>query len=217
LLAFDEDGSHVQLLIPVEKEVPGNRMNDAKCDSRGRLWVGTFSTSLERDAGRVYRIDGDHSVTEIFAGVHISNGFAWNLDETLLYFNDTGKRLTYVFDYEIETGTASNRRVFLKFGRDEGMPDGMCADAEGCLWIALYGGSVVRRYSPKGDLLGVINLPVKAVTSCCFGGPDLRDLYITTAWHEPEWVKPPSPRELAGSLFCCRLDTGGLPAHSFSG
>lgn len=217
LLAFDKDGSHVQLLVPVEKGVPDNRMNDAKCDSRGRLWVGTFSTRLERDAGRLYRIDSDLAVTEVFAGVHISNGFAWNPEETLLYFNDTGKRLTYVFDYEIETGAASNPRVFLRFSREEGMPDGMCADAQGCLWIAFYGGSVVRRYSPQGELIGVIHLPVKAVTSCCFGGSDFRDLYITTAWHEPAWVKPSSPRELAGSLFCCRLETGGLPAHRFSG
>ena len=118
LLAFDKDGSHAQLLVPVEKGIPGNRMNDAKCDSRGRLWVGTFSTRLERDLGRLYRIDRDLTVTEVFAGVHISNGFAWNPEETLLYFNDTGKRLTYVFDYEIATGTASNPRVFLRFSRE---------------------------------------------------------------------------------------------------
>lgn len=217
LIAFDAEGRNEHLLVPVEQDRPGNRMNDAKCDSRGRLWVGTFATVFEKDSGMLYRIDPDHTVTPAWPGVYVANGIDWSPDEKRMYFNDTGKRLVQMFDYDIERGTVSNLRSLVHLERGEGLPDGLCVDAEGCLWLAVYGGRMVRRYSPEGEWLGAVHLPVAAVTSCCFGGPDLRDLYITTAWHEPKWVQPKSTRPPAGALFRCRPGVPGRPMHPYGG
>ncbi len=216
LLSVHEDGSEVALLLPIENDLTGNRMNDGKCDSRGRLWSGTFSTRFEPDAGTLYRIDPDLTVTPAVDAVRVSNGIAWSPDDRLLYFNDTFARGIDVFDYDIELGQVSNRRRFVDIDRDVGLPDGMAVDSEGCVWVALFYSSEVRRYSPDGTWIGVVSLPVARVTSCNFGGPDLTDLYITTAdfrihddgkAHEPE----------AGFVFRCRPGVRGLPSHKFAG
>lgn len=216
LLALDSLASAPRLLVPVEGDLPHNRMNDGKCDSRGRLWTGTFSTALKSVAGTLYRIDPDLSVHKALQGVHISNGMAWSPDEKYFYYCDTGKRTVYRFDYDIDSGELSNQRVFVQLTREEGLPDGMASDAQGCVWIAVYGGGAVRRYSPDGAWIGTIHLPVKAVTSCAFAGDDWSDLYITTAWHVPKWALP-SPRENAGSVFRCRPGIAGAPVYAFAG
>ncbi len=216
LLSVDENTGDVALLVPIERDLPDNRMNDGKCDSRGRLWSGTFSIRFEPGAGTLYRIDADLSVTPAVAGVRVSNGIAWSPDERLVYFIDTLSRGIDVFDYDIEAGLMSNRRRFVEIDRDIGLPDGLTVDEEGCVWVALFNGSQVRRYSPEGNWIGVVSLPVARVTSCNFGGPDLQDLYITTADfslhddgnpHEPE----------AGFLFRCRPGVRGMLSHRFAG
>lgn len=216
LLSVSEDGSDVALLVPIEKDQPNNRMNDGKCDSRGRLWSGTFSKRFERGAGTLYRIDPDLKLTPAVQGIRVSNGIAWSPDDSLFYYNDTLSRGVDVYDYDINHGLVSNRRRFVDIDRETGLPDGMAVDAEGGVWVALFNGGQVRRYSPDGALIGVVSLPVARVTSCNFGGPDLEDLYITTADlrthddgnpHEPE----------AGYLFRCRPGVKGLPSHKFAG
>ena len=213
LLSYDEKGVS-SLLVPIEASLKTNRMNDGKCDSRGRLWSGTFSLTFKRGAGNLYRIDPDLSVTKAVSGIRVSNGIAWNKNETLMYFNDTLSSGIDVFDYDIEHGTLSNRRRFVDIERDQGLPDGLTVDAEGCVWVALFYGGEVRRYDPQGELVGVVKLPTSRITSCNFGGADLTDLYITTADfkinddglpHEPE----------AGYVFKCNPGVSGLPSYSF--
>lgn len=212
----DEATGALEIIAPIETELPDNRMNDAKCDSRGRLWVGSLSMSYVRGAGALYRVDPDHRFVQVATGVSISNGIAWSPDETRMYFNDTRGRGVDVFDYDIETGAATNRRRFVAIDRSDGLPDGMTVDADGHLWVAQFRGGIVRRYSPSGEPVGSVSMPVSQVTSCAFGGPDLRDLYITSATHTltPEALR----REpLSGAIFRCRPGVAGIPANAFAG
>ncbi|MCX4149981.1 MULTISPECIES: SMP-30/gluconolactonase/LRE family protein [Paraburkholderia] len=216
LLSVQENDPDADLLVPLEFEKRGNRMNDAKCDSLGRLWSGTFSTTFEPKAGSLYCIDPNYSVTKAAEGVYISNGIAWSPDETKMYYADTAKRGVDVFDYDIHTGGISNRRRFVNIDRADGLPDGMATDAQGYLWVALYCGGVVRRYSPEGEWVGTVTLPVAGVTSCGFGGKDLQDLYITTANHLPAHTGL-IPEPGAGALFRCRPGIAGMPVYPFGG
>ena len=211
LLAVEPDGQR-SLLVPVERDRPFQRLNDAKCDSRGRLVTGTFSVKFERGLGALYRIDPDLSVSRLQTGVSISNGIGWSPDETILYYVDTSSRGIDCFDYDIETGAIANRRRFVAVAREEGFPDGLAVDAEGHVWIALYRGGAVRRYAPDGRLVATVSLPVSGVTSCNFGGPDLGDLYITTARHGIAAGRLAEEPD-AGALFRCRPGVTGLPSH----
>jgi len=216
LLALSERSPNVSTLVPIEKDRPGNRMNDAKCDSRGRLWSGTFSMTFEPKAGSIYRIDPDLQLHRMAGDVYISNGIAWNPAETLMYYVDTAKRGIDVFDYDVETGDVHNRRRFVDIDRTDGLPDGVAMDAEGCLWVALYFGGAIRRYSPDGQWIGTIKLPLAAVTSCGFGGKDLKDLYITTGTHTQKKGQQ-FPQLHAGALFRCRPGVSGMPVYPFGG
>lgn len=216
LLEVTENSGRARLLLPIEQDRPLNRMNDGKCDSHGRLWSGTLSVRFERGAGSLYRIDPNLSLVRAVEGVRVSNGIAWSPDETLLYFNDTLSRGVDVFDYDTGSGSLSNRRRFVEIEREIGLPDGMAVDTEGCVWVALFHGGQVRRYSPDGAWIGVVSLPVARVTSCNFGGPDLEDLYITTADLKICDDGKPHERE-AGFVFRCRPGMKGLPSHKFAG
>ncbi|WP_336965299.1 SMP-30/gluconolactonase/LRE family protein [Sphingobium aquiterrae] len=214
LLAVGDDGS-IELLVPIEKDLD-HRMNDAKCDARGRLWSGTFSMAFERGAGSLYRVGAGLEPNKMLGDVFVSNGMGWSPDDSIFYYVDTGARAIDAFDYDIETGEISNRRRFLDIPRPAGLPDGMAVDAEGCLWVALYLGGAVRRFSPEGVCLGAISLPMARVTSCNFGGPQLEELYITTAnqlIHDDG--RPHEPH--AGATYRCRPGVRGLPSHRFAG
>ena len=201
---------------PAEEKVRlGNRFNDGKCDPRGRFWAGTMAVSEARAAGGLYRLDADGSVHRILDDVSISNGIVWTADR--MYYIDSPTREVAVFDYDDATGSVSNRRVAVRFPADHGWPDGMALDAEGMLWIAEWDGSRVSRWDPaNGKLLRQIMLPVSRVTSCAFGGPDLDEMYVTSAWTRlTEEARRDQP--LAGGLF--RVDPGvtGAPTFSFAG
>jgi len=215
LLAVSEAGE-VSLLVPVEQDQPGNRMNDAKCDSAGRLWVGTFSEDFTPGAGSLYRIDPDLSVHHIWRDIRVSNGIAWNADESRMYFIDTLARGIDVFDFDAESGTLANQRRFANIPREDGLPDGIAVDADGYVWVALFHGGEVRRYRPDGMLTERIVLPVARVSSCNFGGPELRDLYITTADFRLHDDGQPHEKH-AGYLFACQPGPCGLPSHPFGG
>ena len=204
------------LLVEIELDRPNNRLNDAKCDSMGRLWTGSFSEKFEQGAGSLYRIDQNKNVSQIESGFRVSNGIAWNKEETKLYFVDTLSSVINLFDYDIISGDVSNKRKFIEIDRSHGLPDGLTVDESGDVWVALFHGGQVRQYSSDGQLVGVIRLPVSRVTSCIFGGKDHRDLFITTADFKSHKDGKPH-EEKAGYVFRCRPGPRGLPSYKFAG
>jgi sugar lactone lactonase YvrE len=183
------------------------RMNDGACDGAGRFWAGSMHLDETGGAGCLYRLDADHSVTTICDGVTVSNGIAWSADDTLLYYIDTPRGTVDAWDYDPSTGDVTNRRVLFQVD-GPGLPDGMVADEEGGLWIAMWEGSCVRRYTPDGQLTDVIEVPAAHTTKPAFGGPDLRDLYITSAAGAGEYP---------GGLFVAQPGMRGVAATPYQG
>jgi sugar lactone lactonase YvrE len=196
---------------------PEIRLNDAKVDPRGRIFVGSMAYDEERGAGRLWRVDPDLAVTEVLDGLTVSNGLDWSPDLTRMYFNDSGGRHVDVLDYDVETGSATGRRVLHALADDQpGFPDGMTVDAEGNLWVAVWGGHCVLGISPDGELLDKVDVPAAQTASCAFGGPGLRTLYITTATSGLSQADlAPTPN--AGGVFAAEVGVTGRPAWRFAG
>jgi sugar lactone lactonase YvrE len=213
---LDEGTDKVNIFAPIEGDDPGNRMNDAKCDPQGRLWAGTMAFDFHAGAASLYRIDADRAVTRVMADLTISNGLGWSPDGDVMYFIDSG---TYGLDahaFNGSTGEIGPAERLITFAPEEGMPDGLTVDAEGGIWVALFGGSQVRRHAPDGSVLGSVKLPATQVTSACFGGPDLQDMYITTAAFQLDAAEL-EQQPLAGSVFTCRPGVTGLPSTPYAG
>ena len=204
---LDPATGELALLAHAEPDVPENRMNDGACDKAGRFFAGTMAEDESPGAGTLYRLGTDHQVTRVLGGVSISNGIGWSLDESRMYYVDSPTLGIDVFDYDAGSGTIGNRRVFAAVGGGA-IPDGLAVDADGCVWVALWGGAAVSRYGPDGRLRQTLEIPADNVTCCAFGGPDLGTLYITTA---------AGPGRCAGALFACRPGPAGLPANPFRG
>jgi sugar lactone lactonase YvrE len=213
---LDPATGQTRLFALVEADKPDNRMNDGYCDARGRFWAGTMSMAREKQAGALYRLDPNGVVTSMLGGVTTSNGVDWSLDGTLMYYIDTDTSQVDVFDFDAARGTIANRRPFAVIPPDAGRPDGLIVDAEGGIWVALWGGSAIRRYTSTGELERTIPMPVPHPTKCAFGGPDLDVLYITSASIalSPQ-QRAANPR--AGDLFHCRPGVKGRPATAFAG
>jgi sugar lactone lactonase YvrE len=208
---LDPDSGRLELIAEVERELEGNRMNDGKCDSAGRFWAGTMALASRRGAGALYRLGADRRVERVLDGVGISNGLDWSPDDRLMYYIDTLEDRVDVLDFDPATGAVANRRPFVTI-EGPGHPDGMTVDAEGGLWVALWGGGRIAHYLPDGTEVEGVEVPVAQTSSCAFGGPDLRYLYITTAWQH----LPQDRRERhAGGLFRCRPGVAGRPANVF--
>lgn len=205
----------IQLIAAVERNNSGNRMNDGKCDTSGRFWAGSMARDGVPGAGAFYRLDREHRVEKILNDVTCSNGLGWSPDDSHMYYIDTGTGGVDVFDYDRASGRISGRRRLLDIPPQEGVPDGMTIDCDGCLWIALWGGGVVHRYTPDGVRDQTVRLPVSLVTSCTFGGPNLDDLYISTASELSEAKLRQQPH--AGGLFVCRPGVTGTPANAYGG
>jgi sugar lactone lactonase YvrE len=199
-----------------DAEPEGNRLNDGKCDPAGRFWVGTMSASRD-PSGALYCVEPDGGYRSMLTGVTVSNGIVWTADEKTMYYIDTAAECVRAFDYRKDDGAISAERTIVEVSGEMGRPDGMAIDAEGMIWVAMFRGSTVRRFNPtNGALLETVELPASNVTSCAFGGDDLRDLYITTA---RVGLTDDAARQqpLAGGLFCARVDTPGVLAHLFAG
>ena len=188
--------------IPEERE---NRFNDVLADPSGRVLCGTMSTPKRR--GRLYRMDRDGRLTVLLEDIGCSNGLAFSRDRKQLYYTDSYAREIYLFDYESDTGTITNRRIFATVPETEGMPDGMTIDADGGIWSARWDGGCVVRYTPDGKEHLRISLPAKKVSSVTFGGKGYSDMYVTTAGGENR------SDEGAGAGALYRLKTGfsGVP------
>jgi sugar lactone lactonase YvrE len=188
------------------------RMNEGGCDPDGRFYCGSMAYDQRPGAGALYRLDPDGSVHVVLRNVTISNGLEWSPDGSKAYYNDTPTHRIDVFDYDGEAGL-TGRRAFVDLSHEAKLPDGLTVDEEGGVWVALYGGAAVRRYTPEGMLDEVIEVPAKQVTACTFGGPDLNQLFITTSREGLEPGKDP----LAGSLFRCAVGVAGRPVREFAG
>ncbi|HEX6720501.1 MAG TPA: SMP-30/gluconolactonase/LRE family protein [Burkholderiaceae bacterium] len=228
-LALGDDGSQLLALdLELQRRAPAgalspfarveqgldNRLNDGRVDARGRFWVGTMDNQLHRPNGALYRVDPDGGVHRMLDGVIVSNGIAFAPDGATLYFTDTRRHTTWRFDLDLDDGTLSNRCVFADHTASRERPDGACVDADGCIWVAFFAGRRVVRHRPDGTIDRLVPMPVTNPTCVCFGGTDLRTLYVTSATKfltQQQRAREP----LAGSLFAIDGLAQGLPEQRF--
>jgi sugar lactone lactonase YvrE len=217
LARVDMKSGTVDYVVNPESELPGNRFNDGKVGPDGCIWAGTMSLTEEEGAGSFYRIDPSSLESQKqFGGVTISNGLAWTADGSVLYYIDTPTMKVSAFDFDVASGTISNRRTVIEIPEGVGYPDGMTIDDEGMLWIAMWAGWGVLRFNPAtGEIIGKINVPVECVSACCFAGPDRDSLIITTSSRDLTDEKRPAQPH-AGSLFIARPGVTGPTARIFN-
>ena len=211
---FDPATGGTRLLVPVEPDRPDNRINDGVVDAAGRLWFGTMDDREAGGSGRFYRLEADGSLYDAGGPAPITNGPALSPDGRTLYQVDTLARTVTACTLDAD-GRVIARAPFVTIEPAAGNPDGPAVDAEGCVWIALYGGWEARRYSPAGELLEEVRFPVSNITKLAFGGADLRTAFATTARHllgDAERVAQPQ----AGHLFAFEVAVPGLPATELS-
>jgi xylono-1,5-lactonase len=214
LFHFDPATGSFDRIARVDQDHPRNRLNDGYVDAAGRLWFGTMDNEHADPTGSLYRFAND-TLARMDPGYVITNGPTMSPDARTLYHVDTFNQCVHAFDVDAR-GDVSGKRLFLKVAEPGVYPDGPTIDAQGNLWISMWGGGCVRCYSPLGALLHSIELPVSQCTKAAFGGADLRTLYITTAstgLSEQQRARQP----LAGALFRVRVDVPGLPANEFAG
>jgi sugar lactone lactonase YvrE len=205
-------GAYCPKLI-LESDRSGYRTNDGKCDPIGRLWLGTMSD--ERwGHGRWYRLLPGWRLAQWRDDFDVPNGLCWSPDGRTLYLADSGRRVIEVWSYDLDEGEPRSLVGRVDLSQEQGRPDGMTVDEEGCIWVALWGGSAVCRFRPDGRLDRSLNLPVTLVASCEFGGPRLDHLFVTTARYQMN-AEQLLNEPLAGSIFVCRPGQYGLPATRF--
>jgi sugar lactone lactonase YvrE len=217
-------GSQLALRLPAERggqwttrvvaEVPareGIRFNDAAVDPAGRVWVGSMHVHEAEPLGELYRLDAGGVLTTVVKGVTVSNGIGWSPDGARMYYADSPVRRIDVFDYDPATGEAAARRVFSDLSAFDGVPDGLTVDADGFVWVAMWGGGVLRRFAPDGTQDAVLQVPVSQPTSCAFGGPGMGDLYLTSASIGLTAAELKS-QPLAGRLLRLQPGPVGLPS-----
>ncbi len=217
LALFDPTTSSLEPWPDIDTN-PETRFNDGKCDPSGRLWVGTMDLVQEsRPLGSLYRVDADRSVHRIEDQITISNGITWSPDRQTMYYIDSPTKTIVAYDYDDGSGNVTNRRVVIRLDDEQGWPDGMTIDAEGMIWLAHWGGSRVCRWDPtSGQVLETHPTPAPHTSACCFGGPDLSDLYVTTArkgLSEEQLEQYPE----SGHLFRLMTSVQGSATFAFAG
>jgi sugar lactone lactonase YvrE len=213
-IALCVDGAITRLASPLA-EYPDVRMNDANVDPAGRYFAGSMALDERVGAATLYRLDLDGSLRSVVEGATISNGIDWSPDGRSCYYIDSPLRRVDVFDFDVETGAMSNRRRFVDVATLPGVPDGLSVDASGGVWVAFFGGARVCRFTPDGSLDVTVALPVSNVTSCCFGGADLRELYISTSTLGLS-AEELSAQPAAGALFRAEPGFVGKPGTPFA-
>jgi sugar lactone lactonase YvrE len=210
---LDEVSGEIEEIVPIERENPGTTLNDARCDALGRLWAGTVSPDWREHAeGGLYRVDVDRTATRVLSSVGASNGLGWSPGDETMYYVDSATRRVDAFEYDVDAGRISNRRTFASVELD-GYPDGLCVDVEGGVWVAVAYGGAICRYEPSGRLDEVLRLPVRAVTSCTFGGKTLDTLYITTSADID--IELGNSNNTAGCLFVADVGVRGFQDTPF--
>lgn len=212
-VALDADGTPGVLLAVPQGHGPRARLNDSVCDPRGRLWFGTLALDQRPGGGALHRLDPDGSCTRVRSGMTIPNGMGWSPDGRACYLVDTPTGEIAVHPFDPGTGELADAAGHIAVRHPRPRPDGLAVDAEGAVWVALWGGAAVHRYAPDRRLDTVVELPVTNVTSCAFGGPDLRQLFVTTA--RPAATAPSEP--LAGAVFSVPAGVPGTPAVPYAG
>jgi sugar lactone lactonase YvrE len=183
--------------------------NDGACDPRGRLLVGTADITGRR-RGALYSVE--HRVSRVLlAGVGMSNGLDWSVDGKTFFYVDSSMHRIDAFDYDLDTGDVANRRVVREFDKRDGLLDGLCIDAEDCLWVAFWGGGCIRRLTRTGEIMAVVSIPTPLVTSCCFGGRGYDRLFVTTAYAAPSTADDPQ----AGCVFEIDAGVPGRPGNAY--
>ncbi|MCZ8514520.1 SMP-30/gluconolactonase/LRE family protein [Paenibacillus filicis] len=215
--ALDPETGALEPWHDPEPKQPGNRFNDGKCDPAGRFFAGTMDRKEETPKGALYCLEKDGTVRKALEGVTVSNGLGWSPDGLTMYYIDSPTKRVFAFDYDPSSGELSNRRTVVIIPEGGGFPDGMAVDEEGLLWVAQWDGWQVSRWDPlTGEQVGSIPVPAARVTSVAFGGPDLDELYITTArigLGEEDLSKQPQ----AGGVFRCKPGVKGLPVGFYGG
>jgi len=193
------------------------RFNDGSADRQGRFWCGSTQADDQfQKLGSLYRLDAARRVKMMAGGLACSNGLGWSPDNRTMYVTAQFAYELEAFDFDPATGEIANRRSFAKVPEADGLPDGLTVDAEGCVWSAQWGGWRLTRYDPAGKVERVLKMPVPNPTSCCFGGPGLKDLYVTTAWlmltDEERKAAPGS-----GDLWVVHTDIRGIAEPKYAG
>ena len=222
LWRFDPRSGHCQVLLDPPYDMATERFNDGKCDPQGRFWVGTIYEPRQPALAALYRY-ADGRLDRMAEEITVSNGLAWSPDGATMYWSDTHAHTVFAFDFDGASGAIDNPRVFASFPRKQpgqdlatygGRPDGAAVDAEGCYWSAMFEGQRLVRLSPKGELIREVKLPVRCPTMPCFGGPDLKTIYITSASiNRPAEELAQQP--WAGCVLALDVDVPGLPVNVF--
>jgi sugar lactone lactonase YvrE len=209
---LDESTGHVSPISDPEADIATNRFNDGKCDPAGRFWAGTMHLGPNRTAsGSLYVMHADQRVEKKFSHVTVSNGLVWTKDTRTMFYIDSPRKNVIVFDFDNGTGAISNERVAFDTSQYAGVPDGMTIDSEDRLWVAFCHGSALRCFDHAGKCEAEIPFPVREVTACAFGGPGLKDLYITTG------TPGSDAGSLDGRLFITRPGATGVVSPTFAG
>jgi len=200
-----------------EPDLADTRLNDGKVDRQGRFWCGSMNRDFAEPNASLYRLEETLSWQKVDSGITVSNGLAFSLDGATLYFSDSRVDRSYRYDLDQQSGALSNRRAFIDTGSYRGRIDGATVDARGNYWGALFEGGAIGCFSPQGDLLHHIGLPVSCPTMCAFGGERMNVLYVTSATFSLDHEKLAQEQQ-AGGLFAIHgLDAQGIPEPRFKG
>lgn len=208
------DRGELSMLASPLKDLPYLQMNDGAVDAVGRFWAGSMSPDLDNhpEAGALYSLDPHGTVTETVSGVSVSNGIGWSPDDNRMYYVDSATQRIDTYDFDLGRGVLGERQVLAEV---DSVPDGLAVDTDGCVWLALFGGGRVLRLTPNGNVDYEIDLPGSQVTTCTFGGADLRTLFIAVS---PYGLDPDDPdAQGAGLIYALEPGAQGLPTREYGG
>ncbi len=218
IATLDLDTLEIKIMAELEKDLPGNRFNDGKCDPYGRFLVGSMARQPDgKPVGSLYCVETDLTIRKLRDGLIISNGMGWSPDFQKFYLADSNSRDIWVYDYDLERGEIENQRVAFRLPDEPGVADGLTVDQEGLIWLAIWDGACITRWNPKnGKMVEKHDFPALRTTSCVFGGMNMDELYITSATidlSDQDWRDFPHN----GALMRKKLGVKGMETFSFMG